>query len=275
MAVIRPTVLNINKPIGWTSRDVLNKLQSIYNYSKFGHAGTLDPLATGVLIVLVGDECKKQDYYMGQDKTYETRIVFGISSPTNDLEGPIITGAELKISNEQLIIKIKKYLNDQIGEFEQAVPYFSAVKINGKEMYKSARNQELIDNLPVKKVCLNKFTIFTAKVDYAALRKSRFSNKPKNLVHIPESFTKPLELRSNTIEKDYKSRLKYYSKNFPFIDLVLDVSKGFYVRSLARDLGEILGTSAVMASLTRTRVGTIKIANSKTLKDFESAPDLV
>lgn len=269
MAVIRSTSLNINKPIGWTSRDVLNKLQSIYNYRKFGHAGTLDPLATGVLIVLVGDECKKQDYYMGQDKTYKTRIVFGISSPTDDLEGPITPGAKLKINNEQLIVKVKKYLNDYIGKFKQAVPYFSAVKINGKEMYKSARNQELIDSLPVKEVCLNKFTILPKKHNPATLKKF------KSPTPIKESFARPLDLRSGTIEKDYESRLKYYSENFPFIDLVLDVSKGFYVRSLARDLGKFLGTSAVMASLTRTRVGTIKIVNSKTLKEFESAPDLV
>lgn len=272
MAVIRPTSININKPLGWTSRDVLNKLQSIYKYSKFGHAGTLDPLATGVLIVLVGDECKKQDYYMGQDKTYETRIIFGIKSPTDDLEGPITTDTELKINNEELTNKVEAYLKSHVGEFEQAVPYFSAVKINGKEMYKSARNGEPVDTLPVKKVVLNKFSIFLAKQGSASLRNFQFSKDTKE---IPEDYSKPLNLRSDSIEKDYENRLDYYSNNFPYIDLQLDVSKGFYVRSLARDLGDLLGTCAVMASLVRTRIGTFKIQDSKQLKDFENAPDLV
>lgn len=271
MAVIRPTSLNINKPIGWTSRDVLNKLQSIYNYSKFGHAGTLDPLATGVLIVLVGDECKKQDYYMGQDKTYETRIVFGIKSPTDDLEGPITADVGLKINNEQLTNKVEEYLKNHVGEFEQAVPYFSAVKISGKEMYKSARSEEPVDSLPVKEVKLNSYQVLTFpdKLGHSNFQFSKYTKE------IPEDYSKPLNLRSDTIEKDYEDRLKFYSENFPYTDLQLDVSKGFYVRSLARDLGELLGTSAVMASLVRTRVGTFKVENSKTLKDFEAAPDLV
>lgn len=262
MAVIRPTSININKPIGWTSRDVLNKLQSIYSYSKFGHAGTLDPLATGVLLVLVGDECKKQDYYMGQDKTYKTRIIFGIKSPTDDLEGPIISNTELKITSEKFKNNVEEYLKSHVGEFEQAVPYFSAVKINGKEMYKSARSEEPVDSLPVKDVKLNSYHILNYNFQPITSKASK-ANSQK------------LDLRSDNIEKDYQNRLDYYSNNFPYIDLELDVSKGFYVRSLARDLGELLETNAVMASLVRTRVGTFKIEDSKTLKDFESAPDLV
>jgi tRNA pseudouridine55 synthase len=264
MAVIRPTVLNINKPIGWTSRDVLNKLQSIYKFNKFGHAGTLDPLASGVLLVLVGEECKKQEYYMSQSKSYSTRIIFDVFSDTNDLEGPITaTCGELTVKSDKFKIKIKEHLNSLIGRFEQQVPYFSAVKINGKELYKSAREGNLIDTLPVKQVELKKFTI------------NNFNFTGSSKTTVPQEHLKKLDMFSDNIETLYKKRLDFYSSNFSYVDLTLDVSKGFYVRSLARDIGKHLGTNALMASLVRSKVGTFNVKDSKDLDYFLQAPDLL
>lgn len=255
MPIIRPCILNINKPLGWTSRDVLNKLQGLYNFKKFGHAGTLDPLATGVLIVLAADMTKKQDYFMGLDKIYRTKIFFGLNSPTNDLEGPFDIDENfenIELSEEEIAM----YLESILGVVEQKVPFYSAVKVDGKELYKHARTGQDIKKLPVKEVELKTFSILNSQF-------SKTEEVPKNIVE-----------KLNE-EKEYSNKLKLIEKYFPSIELTLTTGKGFYVRSLARDLGKTFKTKAVMGSLIRQAVGEYKVEDAKDLSYFEDAPDLV
>ena len=249
MAIIRPTVLNINKPLGWTSRDVLNKLQRLYNFKKFGHAGTLDPLATGVLLVLVSKETKNQQYYMSLPKEYRVRIFFGIDSPTLDLEGPLSTKPE-KIAIDKT--KIENYLKEHLGEQEQKVPLYSAVKVKGKTLYKSARKGEVIESIPTKKVVLHNYKIEDFKDNLKPFNKSSLE-----------------ELQ------EYKDKLDFLSEHLPYVDIWLKTGKGYYVRSLARDLGKYLGTKGVVGKLERTAVGDFRIEDSLTMEYFESRPDLV
>jgi len=255
MPIIRPCILNINKPIGWTSRDILNKLQSLYGLKKFGHAGTLDPLASGVLIVLASDMTKKQDYFMTLEKVYKTRIYFGIDSPTKDLEGPFTLDKnmfKLSIYEQQVTL----YLESLIGVHEQMVPFYSAVKVNGKELYKHARTGADAPSLPIKEVELKKFIINDA---HLAIKDA-----------VPKDITEML----NT-ETDYAKKLELINKNFPFVELTLTTSKGFYVRALARDMGAKFGTKAVMGSLIRESVGDYKVGDSLDISYFEDTPDLV
>lgn len=261
MAIIRPSILNINKPVGLTSRDVLNLLQRIYNYNHFGHAGTLDPLASGVLIVLVSEATKKQDYFMLLKKIYKTRIFFGVTSPTYDLEGPYSLSKQVELSDSDLKAKVEEYLNSILGKFNQVVPIYSSKKLKGKELYTYARRGKDVGELPAKEVELIEYKITNVQCNNTEIQKD----------NMPEG----ISTRSENMVDKYNSNLDFFSSNFPFVDITLKTGKGFYVRSLANDLGNFLGTGAVMGSLERSAIGDYKIEDSKSLEDFELAPDLV
>ncbi len=134
-------IVTIDKPKGWTSFDVVAKIRGLVKKKtglkrpKVGHAGTLDPLATGLLIVLVGDECKNQDKYMKLDKTYEVELKLGETSTTDDAEGEITKTSE-KIPSEDEVMNV---INSFVGEVQQVPPIYSAIKVEGKRAYKLAR----------------------------------------------------------------------------------------------------------------------------------------
>lgn len=259
MAIIRPVVLNINKPLGWTSRDVLNKLQNVYNFKHFGHAGTLDPLATGVLIVLVANATKNQNYYLEKNKEYKTRIFFGVTSETYDLEGPYKLIKPLDLTKEVLENKTKEYLTSILGKFNQTVPYYSSTKVEGKELYAYARAGEDIKVLPNKEVELFEYTV----------NKIQYTNTP--IHQLPNK----LEIKNRDIAKEYSKTLEFFTQNFSYIDLTLKTGKGFYVRSLANDLGEYTGLGAVMGSLVRSKVGDLVVEDAKDITYFNEKPDLI
>jgi tRNA pseudouridine55 synthase len=134
-------VLLVDKPKGWTSFDVVAKIRGLIKQKtglkrpKVGHAGTLDPLATGLLIVLVGDECKNQDKYMKLDKTYEVQLKLGETSTTDDAEGEIANISDKIPTKEEVINAINSF----VGAKKQVPPIFSAIKVDGKRAYKLAR----------------------------------------------------------------------------------------------------------------------------------------
>ena len=144
-------VLLVDKPKGWTSFDVVAKIRGLVKQAqsssakaseglrpkrpRVGHAGTFDPLATGLLIVLVGDECKNQDKYMKLDKTYEVQLKLGETSTTDDGEGEISKISNKIPAKEEVINTIESF----IGEIKQVPPIYSAIKVDGKRAYKLAR----------------------------------------------------------------------------------------------------------------------------------------
>lgn len=137
-------ILIVDKPQGWTSFDVLAKLRGVLGTRKLGHSGTLDPLATGVLVVFIGRATAAADRQLNHDKTYEATIRFGIRTNTGDITGdPLETSAD-KV-DEQLF---QKTLSQFIGEQMQLPPMYSAVKINGQPLYKAARRGENIERTP-------------------------------------------------------------------------------------------------------------------------------
>lgn len=141
-------IIIINKPKGFTSQDVVSKVKKILNVKKAGHTGTLDPLATGVLPVLIGNYTKLSKYLIEHDKVYRAKIKFGEQRETGDLEGKIIKTSDVKVSN---IENIKCILEKMIGEQMQVPPMYSAIKINGKKLYEYARNGETVE-VPARKI---------------------------------------------------------------------------------------------------------------------------
>lgn len=138
-------IIIINKPKGFSSQDVVSKVKKVLNIKKAGHTGTLDPLATGVLPVLLGNYTKLSKYLIEHDKVYRAKLKFGEKRETGDLEGKIIKISNKKISD---IGKIKKVLSLMIGKQVQIPPIYSAIKVNGKKLYEYARLGEKVDIPP-------------------------------------------------------------------------------------------------------------------------------
>ena len=142
MAFQNSGIFIINKPFQWTSNDVIRKIKSNCKFKKIGHAGTLDPLATGILPILVNDSTKYFDYFQTFKKSYLAEIKFGFSTSSYDLEGDI----DAKTDNiPQNIDLIKEKISYFIGSIKQVPPKYSAIKKNGKRLYDYARNDEDIE----------------------------------------------------------------------------------------------------------------------------------
>ncbi|MEQ6119538.1 tRNA pseudouridine(55) synthase TruB [Reichenbachiella sp. MALMAid0571] len=135
-------VLLVDKPQTWTSFDIVKKLRYALKVKKIGHAGTLDPLATGLLIVCTGKFTKRINEFQGMDKTYEGIIEVGKTTPSYDLETEFDSEADYTNISESALLQAAKL---QTGSFDQIPPVFSAIKVDGKRAYKSARkNEELV-----------------------------------------------------------------------------------------------------------------------------------
>ena len=140
-------ILNINKPVGWTSFDVVKKIRGQLNIKKVGHAGTLDPFATGVLLICTGRATKKVEDLMNLKKEYIARIEFGKTTDSYDLTGAILS--ERSADNLELE-NINQVIKQFHGEIYQTPPMYSAVKVNGERLYKLARRGEVVERKPRK-----------------------------------------------------------------------------------------------------------------------------
>ncbi len=204
-------VFLVDKPLEWTSFDVVKKIRNALRIKKVGHAGTLDPLATGLLIVCAGKQTKQIDSYMGQEKEYTGTFVIGSTTESFDLEKPVVPVAD---PSGITLENIKAAINQLKGDIFQIPPMHSAIKVDGKRVYESAR-QGIEVKMEARPVQVREFEI------------TGFEN---NVVHFR-----------------------------------ISCSKGTYIRSLARDLGKILGVGAYMSSLCRTRIGDFKLSEAKEL----------
>lgn len=128
-------ILNINKPVGMTSFDVVKKIRSISNMKKVGHTGTLDPIASGVLPICIGRATKFADYIMKSEKVYLAELKLGVNTDTYDREGTVINTSEVKLDKKN----VKDIILSFQGEIEQLPPMYSAIKINGRRLYDLAR----------------------------------------------------------------------------------------------------------------------------------------
>jgi tRNA pseudouridine55 synthase len=219
-------VVVVDKPGGMTSHDVVGRARRLLGTRRIGHAGTLDPMATGVLVLLVGEATKLGPYVTAHRKRYEARVAFGLATDTLDREGKPTARAEVP---GWLIDEIRTGDAPRIAEAIaaerartlQVPPAFSAISVDGQRSYDRARAGEAVELAP------RPIEVIDLQVTGGAL---------------PEPPAPP------------------------FVDLALDVTKGFYVRSLARDLGDRLGVPAHLAALRRTASGPFTLAEARPLE---------
>lgn len=149
-------IIVVNKEKGYTSRDVVNILCKKFKTKKIGHTGTLDPLATGVLIICIGKSLKIVDSIVSYDKEYIARVILGVDTDTLDIEGKILHEEKTNITKEELV----NVLNSFLGTSIQEVPKYSAVKVNGKKLYEYARNNIEVQ-LPKKEITVYDIKLLT------------------------------------------------------------------------------------------------------------------
>ena len=219
--------LLINKPAGITSHDVVDKVRKITGERTVGHAGTLDPFATGLLIIGVGRESTKHlNTFLGMPKTYKAVIRLGASSTTLDPEGTIEdasmnNGTPIEIQFDAITTAIKSLTGDLL----QIPPMHSAIKINGQKLYELAR-QGIEINRPPRPITIYNFTLLTK---------------------LPTSFSLPQDITA-----------------------IINCSSGTYIRSIARDLGQLLNTQAYLTTLSRTAIGSFSLNDALNLPELNS-----
>ncbi len=208
-------VIIIDKPAGWTSHDVVNRMRRILGQRSVGHLGTLDPLATGVLPLVTGSLTRLAQFYTTSEKTYEGAIRFGFATNTYDADGePLSEPHPVTPSLEQL----QKLAAGFLGLIEQVPPPFSAKKIHGVPAYKLARKRKEVVLKPVQ-VEIKEFIILSVEADRARFRAR--------------------------------------------------VASGTYMRSVAHEMGQRLGSGAHLESLRRTAVAEFEITHAHTLEEIE------
>ena len=217
-------VLGINKPQGMSSHDVVNRCRRVFGERRVGHTGTLDPLATGALLVCVGPASRLDAYFVGHDKRYVVRVAFGMSTDTDDALGePLRVSAVPNSLRDRAAAEA--FLRTLIGPSKQLPPVYSAIKQGGVKACDAARRGNVI------------------------------------------------ELKPRDIEV-YAARLLDISEpddeDLLFWDVEFHVSKGTYIRSLARDMGNALGCPAHVRQLHRVQVGALDVDECVSLEELES-----
>ncbi|HAB61503.1 MAG TPA: tRNA pseudouridine(55) synthase TruB, partial [Lachnospiraceae bacterium] len=152
-------IINIYKEKGFTSHDVVAKLRGITRQKKIGHTGTLDPDATGVLPVCLGNATKLCDLLTDKDKEYETVLLLGKVTDTQDITGEVLQESEVQVTEDQ----VREVVNSFVGEIEQIPPMYSALKVNGRKLYELAREGKVIERKP-RPITIHSITILDIKL---------------------------------------------------------------------------------------------------------------
>lgn len=225
-------LLVVDKPSDWTSHDVVARARRLCNTRKVGHAGTLDPMATGVLVLGVGRATRLLTFLVGCDKDYDATIRLGQGTITDDAEGEVTSAPGAGGLTDKAVAAAVSTLT---GDLEQVPSSVSAIKVKGERSYHRARAGESVD-LPARPVTVSRFEVH--------------------------------EIRRSVVPSGDGDEAR--DLDVVDVDVSVTVSSGTYVRALARDLGAALGTAGHLTALRRTRVGGFGLDTAHPLADLEA-----
>jgi len=241
-------VINLYKPVGMTPLQAIERFRvenPEYKGVKIGYAGRLDPMAEGVLILLIGDENKKINEYFKLGKEYKAEILFGFSSDSYDVLGLVKKG-----ENVFDFEVLKKEIEKIKGEYEQTLPIYSSYKIKGKPLFYYARENRLSEiDIPKNKVCVKKI-----KIDF--VKKIGSDELLKKIVRKIDLVNG--DFRQEAVKKVWK-RLLVRDEKYFVVGLTVKCSSGTYIRAIANDFGLKIGCGGILLNLIRTKVGKFKI----------------
>lgn len=214
-------IILIDKPQDWTSHDVVGKLRRLLKERRIGHSGTLDPMATGLLVVFVGRATRAVEFAESDEKQYIAGLRLGVETDTQDITGTVLKETECSITEEELKAVLPKFM----GEISQIPPMYSALKVNGQKLYDIARKGGEVERKP-RRITIQALDV----IDNSHLEQG---------------------------------------------DYCLDVtcSKGTYIRTLCRDIGEALGVGGTMSSLRRVRAGGFHLRDALTIEQVAQAAE--
>ena len=211
-------IVNIWKPQGMTSHDVVYRVRRAAGTRRVGHTGTLDPMAEGVLPICIGKATHAVDYVVASKKTYTCTLCLGKTTDTEDSTGKVLSEKPVLVSEAEILSVLESF----VRECDQIPPMYSAVHHEGKRLYDLARQGITVERKP-------------RRVTFYEIR--------------------PIEIK------------------IPFVTFSVTCSKGAYIRTLCKDIGEALSTGAHMTALARTASGRFTAENAVKLSDFEEAPE--
>jgi tRNA pseudouridine55 synthase len=249
-------ILSINKPISYTPNQIIEKVRSQFPHfakEKIGFAGRLDPMAKGVLLLLVGDANFEREKYLNLNKTYQFSALLGLETDSYDLLG-ILHSLEYKNPPGNSEEVINNFLSQSIGKKIQPYPPFSTKPVQGKELFKWAREGKIAEiEIPTKEVEIYNFKqLSQSNISAPELQKTITERIAKI-----EGF-----FRQEEILKKWNDFFKINKQaNFKTITFEVKCSSGTYVRSLVHNLGKNLGSGAVTLEIYRTKVGSYSIDN--------------
>jgi tRNA pseudouridine55 synthase len=212
-------IVVLDKALGGSSNHALQQVKRLFDANKAGHTGALDPLATGVLPLCLGEATKVSQFLLDSDKAYRARIKLGVRTDTADSEGEVIETADAGAVTEA---QIKSALTQFEGDIEQVPPMYSALKRDGQPLYKLAREGKTVEREP----------------------------------------------RAITV---YSIELTDFDPQSQELEIEVDCSKGTYIRTIADDLGQIIGCGAHIIALRRLKAGAFTLADSRSLEELEAA----
>ncbi len=238
--------VSIFKPVSYTPLEVVEAFSwknPEYGQEKLGYAGRLDPMACGVLLVLVGEENKRRKIYERLPKEYEFEVLFGVSSDTYDVMGEIVEARKVEVSLEE----IEKHALKYVGIWEQGYPPYSSVRVSGKPLYWWARHG-LLSEISIPQKSVEVFSLETC-----ASYTLPFREVVENIVSRIEK-TKG-DFRQEKIISQWRDLEKQQKDHFQIVRFRASCSSGVYVRGIADLLGRALGVPSLAYSILRTRVG--------------------
>ena len=237
-------VLVINKPAGWTSHDVVVRARTLLGVPKVGHTGTLDPAATGVLVLCLGKATRIAEYLTNADKAYRAVLRLGVATDTQDATGTVVGRVAETLPDQAAIVAV---MNRFVGRCQQMPPMYSAVKVQGVPLYKAARAGRTVSRSP-REFTVRSLEILSISPTTVGAGGARVPVAPSNATGDGPP---------------------------PTLDVTFDVvcSKGTYVRTLCADIGELLGVGGHLAGLERRRVGRFGIEQALGLDELAGLAD--
>ncbi len=226
-------IVIVDKPQGWTSQDVTARLRRVFNTRRIGHGGTLDPMATGVLPVFVGRGTRGVEFFEHAEKVYETVLRLGLTTDTEDITGTVLKEQEVNISKSDILGVLPQFR----GDIQQIPPMYSALKVEGKKLYDLARKGIEVERKP-RPITIHELTLLECRSDQWSPAGVQCT---------------PLQIMD--------------------VKLRVHCSKGTYIRTLCKDIGEALGCGGCMAELRRVRAGEYTIDEAVPLEILLEADD--
>ncbi len=253
-----PSVIPVYKPIGLTPLQALHRLKKErpeLQSQKLAYAGRLDPMADGLLLVLVGEECKKRDIYQKLPKTYEVEVLFGFETDTYDIMGKITNTYQDSFTQDFFQHAIG-LLPQFMGRYSQPYPPYSSARVQGKPLFYYARTNTLHTlSIPKKEIEIQSIHVLSQNV-----------MSGKNILQtIQEKVSATTgDFRQKEIILDWKKELKA-DTSYPVVKISVESSAGAYMRSLAHEWGKRINTGAIAYSIKRIAVGDFTLKDSLTL----------